>query len=246
MAFLAELKRRRVGKVAIGYGAIAWAVTESMSVVLPALRVPDWAMTMIVVFLLVGFPIAMVLAWVFDATSQGIQRTEPLPEEVTDTGKRLRVRAAYGAMVLFGMAGLGYLLYERGLGRAQAGRTAQFDCGTAVYQPEWRRQQGLFQRRHVRGVAQPAGARAWPAGRVAHVGLCVQGPQRRYPRGGHGTRRRNGARGQRAPGGRPGAHHGAAHRHRDRVSISGPKRTTASSKTFSRYRTKSRRPSSTG
>jgi adenylate cyclase len=121
MAFLSELKRRRVGKVAIGYGAIAWAITESTSVVLPALHIPDWSMTVIVVFLLVGFPIAMVLAWVFDATSQGIQRTEPLPEEVTDSGKRLRVRAAYGAMVLIAMAGLGYLLYERGLGRAQAG-----------------------------------------------------------------------------------------------------------------------------
>jgi adenylate cyclase len=121
MAFLAELKRRRVGKVAIGYGAISWAITESTSVVLPALHIPDWSMTLIVVFLLVGFPIAMVLAWVFDATSQGIQRTEPLPEEAIDSGKRLRVRAAYGAMVLIAMAGLGYLLYERGLGRAQAG-----------------------------------------------------------------------------------------------------------------------------
>ena len=121
MAFLAELKRRRVGKVAIGYGAVAWAVTESASVVLPALRVPEWAMTTIVVFLLAGFPVAMVLAWIFDATPQGIQRTEPLPEESQNAAKRLRVRAAYGAMVLVAMAGLGYLLYERGVGRAQAG-----------------------------------------------------------------------------------------------------------------------------
>src|SRR5688572_7303491 len=121
MAFLAELKRRRVGKVAIGYGAVAWAVTEGASVVLPALYVPEWAMTMIVIFLLVGFPIAMVLAWVFDATPQGIQRTEPLAEEANDATKRLRLRAAYGAMVIVAMAGLGYLLYERGLGRAHAG-----------------------------------------------------------------------------------------------------------------------------
>ena len=71
MAFLAELKRRRVGKVAIAYGAVAWAATESASVVLPALHVPDWAMTLIVVFLLVGFPVAMVLAWVFDVDRTG-------------------------------------------------------------------------------------------------------------------------------------------------------------------------------
>ena len=78
MAFLAEIKRRRVGKVAIAYGAVAWAVTEAASVVLPALYVPEWAMTFLVVFLLVGFPIAMVLAWVFDVSATGIERTEPL------------------------------------------------------------------------------------------------------------------------------------------------------------------------
>ncbi len=119
MAFLAELKRRRVGKVAIAYGAVAWGVTEASSVVLPALHVPDWAMTFIVVFLLVGFPIAMVLAWIFDATADGIQRTEPLPGDPPRA--RIRMRAAYGIAVLVAMAGLGYLLYERGLGRAQAG-----------------------------------------------------------------------------------------------------------------------------
>ncbi|HET7202916.1 MAG TPA: tetratricopeptide repeat protein [Steroidobacteraceae bacterium] len=119
MAFLAELKRRRVGKVAIAYGAVAWGVTEASSVVLPALHVPEWAMTFIVVFLLVGFPIAMVLAWIFDATADGIQRTEPLPGDAPRT--RIRIRAAYGIAVLVAMAGLGYLLYERGLGRAHAG-----------------------------------------------------------------------------------------------------------------------------
>jgi len=118
MAFLAEIKRRRVGKVAIAYGAVAWAVTEAASVVLPALYVPEWAMTFLVIFLLVGFPIAMVLAWVFDVSSDGIQRTEPLPGAPSQM--RFRTRAAFGAAVLVAMTGLGYLLYERGLGRAEA------------------------------------------------------------------------------------------------------------------------------
>jgi len=119
MAFFAELKRRRVGKVAITYGAIAWAVTEASSVVLPALRVPDWTMTLIVVFLLIGFPVAMVLAWIFDVGPQGIERTEPLKD--TPASMHLRLRLAYTAVVLLCMAGLGYLLYERGVGRAHAG-----------------------------------------------------------------------------------------------------------------------------
>jgi TolB-like protein/Tfp pilus assembly protein PilF len=118
MAFLAELKRRRVGKVAIAYGAIAWVVTEASSVVLPALHLPDWILTFIVVFLMVGFPVAMVLAWIFDVGPQGIERTEPLANEPGSTHFRLRM--AYGAVVLLLMGGLGYLLYERGFGRAHA------------------------------------------------------------------------------------------------------------------------------
>jgi TolB-like protein len=119
MAFLAELKRRRVGKVAIAYGAIAWAVTEASSVVLPALRVPEWAMTFIVIFLMAGFPIAMVLAWVFDVGPEGIQRTEPMAQSAP--AAQVKLRLAYAVAVLACMAALGYVLYERGLGRAHAG-----------------------------------------------------------------------------------------------------------------------------
>jgi TolB-like protein/Tfp pilus assembly protein PilF len=120
MAFIAELKRRRVGKVAIAYGAIAWAVTEASSVVLPALRLPEWTVTFVVVFLLVGFPVAMILAWVFDVGPQGIERTEPLAGEPASA--RVKLRLAYAVVVLLLMAGLGYLLYERGYGRALAGQ----------------------------------------------------------------------------------------------------------------------------
>jgi TolB-like protein len=112
------MKRRRVGKVAIAYGAIAWAVTEASSVVVPALHLPEWLVTAIVVFLLVGFPVAMILAWVFDVGPQGIERTEPLAHEPRST--QVKLRAAYAAVVLLLMAGLGYLLYERGFGRAHA------------------------------------------------------------------------------------------------------------------------------
>ena len=118
MAFLGELKRRRVGKVAIAYGAIAWAVTEASSVVFPALHLPEWTITFVVVFLLVGFPISMVLAWIFDVGPEGIERTEPLRD--TPVSDRLKLRVAYAVAVLLCMALLGYVLYERGLGRAHA------------------------------------------------------------------------------------------------------------------------------
>ena len=120
MAFLAELKRRRVGRVAIAYLAVAWAVTEASSVILPALRVPEWTVTFVVVFLLIGFPVAMILAWVFDVGPQGIERTEPRRD--LPAASQVRVRLAFAAIVLVLMAGLGYLLYERGFGRAHAGQ----------------------------------------------------------------------------------------------------------------------------
>jgi len=78
MTFVEELKRRRVGKVGFAYLAIAWAVTEASSVVLPALHLPEWTVTFVVVFLLVGFPVSMILAWVFDVGPEGIERTEPM------------------------------------------------------------------------------------------------------------------------------------------------------------------------
>ena len=117
MAFFAELQRRRVGKVAIAYGAVAWAATEASSVVLPALHVPEWVLTAIVVFLLTGFPIAMVLAWIFDVGPEGISRTEPQAPPAA----QVKLRIAYAAVVIVCMGALGYVLYERGLGRAHAG-----------------------------------------------------------------------------------------------------------------------------
>jgi adenylate cyclase len=119
MTFVEELKRRRVGKVGFGYLAIAWAVTEASSVVLPALHLPEWTVTFVVVFLLVGFPVSMVLAWVFDVGPEGIERTEPVAG--TPRADHIKLRIAYAVVVLLLMAGLGYLLYERGFGRAQAG-----------------------------------------------------------------------------------------------------------------------------
>jgi adenylate cyclase len=119
MSFFSELKRRRVWKVAIAYGAVALGVTEAYSNVYPALRLPDWTMSFVVVFLLVGFPIAMTLAWIFDVGPQGIQRTGQVDPANVSVQRKLRV--AYAALVAISMLGLGYVLYERGVGRAHAG-----------------------------------------------------------------------------------------------------------------------------
>src|SRR5689334_4907309 len=74
--FFAELKRRRVYRVALGYGVAASALVQVGGTVLPIFHAPEWAQQLFVALLALGFPIALVLAWAFDITSTGIQRTD--------------------------------------------------------------------------------------------------------------------------------------------------------------------------
>ena len=69
-----ELKRRKVFRVAVFYTAAAWVLMQVADVVLPALRLPDWTVTVVVVTLIAGLPVAIIVAWIFDWTPTGIQR----------------------------------------------------------------------------------------------------------------------------------------------------------------------------
>jgi TolB-like protein len=75
VSFLAELKRRRVVRVAIVYGAVAFAVLQAADILVPALRLPRGTMTLLVLLLALGLPVALVLAWAFELTPAGVQRT---------------------------------------------------------------------------------------------------------------------------------------------------------------------------
>jgi len=74
--FFAELKRRRVIQFIIAYAIITWVVIEVASVILPAFDFPDWALRLVIILVAVGFFPALVLAWIFDFTGQGLERTE--------------------------------------------------------------------------------------------------------------------------------------------------------------------------
>jgi 4-hydroxybenzoate polyprenyltransferase len=75
--FLAELKRRRVYRVAVVYAAVAFVIWQAAEIAFPALNLPPWTLTFAVVLTLVGFPIAVALAWAFDITAEGVRRTGP-------------------------------------------------------------------------------------------------------------------------------------------------------------------------
>jgi TolB-like protein/Tfp pilus assembly protein PilF len=74
--FLAELKRRKVFRVAAVYGAASFAVLEASDILFPRIGLPDWTVTFVAVLALIGFPIALLVAWVYERTSAGLRRTE--------------------------------------------------------------------------------------------------------------------------------------------------------------------------
>jgi hypothetical protein len=89
-SFFSELKRRKVYKVAAAYAVVSWLVIQISSTVLPILHSPEWVLQMLLVIVAVGFPIALVLAWAFELTPQGIKRAEDLSPGESRSGQTSR------------------------------------------------------------------------------------------------------------------------------------------------------------
>ena len=73
--FFAELKRRKVYRVAIAYIVAGWALAQGIAQVFPVFDIPNWAVRLVIVAIILGFPIALVLSWIYDFTRHGIKRT---------------------------------------------------------------------------------------------------------------------------------------------------------------------------
>src|ERR1041384_1500014 len=74
--FFAELKRRNVYKVAIAYVIAGWALSQGIAQLFPVFDVPNWIIRLIVLLIILGLPVALILAWMFEITPEGIKRTE--------------------------------------------------------------------------------------------------------------------------------------------------------------------------
>ena len=88
--FSAELKRRNVYKVAIAYGVVAWLLMQVASQIFPFFEIPNWAVRLVVLLLVIGFPVAVILAWAFELTPEGLKRTE-FADELPKKSSRNRV-----------------------------------------------------------------------------------------------------------------------------------------------------------
>src|SRR5947207_6687150 len=74
--FFAELKRRNVYKVAVAYAIVGWLVIQIATQVFPFLEIPNWVVRLVIAVVAIGFPVALIIAWAFELTPQGIKRTE--------------------------------------------------------------------------------------------------------------------------------------------------------------------------
>jgi TolB-like protein/Tfp pilus assembly protein PilF len=126
MNFFAELKRRNVYKVAVAYAVVGWLLVQVVTQVFPIFEIPNWAARLIVLAIIVGFPIALVMAWAFELTPEGLKRTEDV-----DVGTKKRPKShawiyvvAVGAVLSIGLFLLGRYTASRagpaGGGRAPA------------------------------------------------------------------------------------------------------------------------------
>src|SRR6516162_5581337 len=90
--FFAELKRRNVYKVAAAYAVVAWLLIQIATQVFPFFEIPNWAVRLVVILLILGFPVALVLSWAFEITPEGIKRESEIApsESITyHTGRRI-------------------------------------------------------------------------------------------------------------------------------------------------------------
>jgi TolB-like protein len=110
LTFYTELKRRNVFKVAIVYSAVAWLLLQVSDTLGPALHLPDWFVSAVAFLLIIGFPVAIVFAWAFDLTPEGLKRetkTDRAAPEAAQTASKLNHMVVV-AMVL----ALGYFVVD--------------------------------------------------------------------------------------------------------------------------------------
>jgi hypothetical protein len=99
MSLIAELKRRNVFRVGVAYAIVAWLLVEVASVLLPTFKTPEWVMQAFSSLVILGFPLALIFAWAFELTPEGLKRE-------TDVDPAESVRHLTGRKLDFAVIGL--------------------------------------------------------------------------------------------------------------------------------------------
>ncbi len=118
--FFGELKRRNVYKVAVAYAIVGWLVIQISSTVLPTFHAPEWVVQTLVMLVVLGFPIALVIAWAFEMTPHGLRRTGVADAEQQPT--RSPKQAWIYVVIIAGAITIGLFAMERFTGRNSAAK----------------------------------------------------------------------------------------------------------------------------
>src|SRR2546423_11002451 len=111
--FFAELKRRNVYKVAVAYAVIAWLLIQAGSILFPTFEAPPWVMKVFVVIVVAGFGVALVIAWAFEMTPEGMKRTQDVrPDEKIPQWSRRKFAALILVIAICASALLGYQFFR--------------------------------------------------------------------------------------------------------------------------------------
>ncbi len=108
---LAELKRRNVYKVAVAYAVVAWLLIQAASIILPTFEAPPWILKVIIFVLIIGFPVALVFAWAFELTPEGLKRTEDV--DLTESTTRRTGRKLDFLIIAVLLVVIGVLIFQR-------------------------------------------------------------------------------------------------------------------------------------
>ena len=109
--FFAELKRRNVYKVAIAYGVVAWLLIQIATQVFPFFEIPNWVVRLVVLVIIIGFPVALIIAWAFELTPEGLKRTETADAE--HSAGRSRKRTWIYVVIIAGAISIGLFFLGR-------------------------------------------------------------------------------------------------------------------------------------
>ncbi|HSM05580.1 MAG TPA: tetratricopeptide repeat protein [Longimicrobiales bacterium] len=116
MSLLSELKRRNVFRVAVAYAVVAWVVIQVVDILAPRMALPEWVPGFVILMLVIGFPIALVFAWAYEITPEGLKKTKEVDTTVSvtaNTGRKID-RMIIAALAL----AVTVLLVDRFAGRA--------------------------------------------------------------------------------------------------------------------------------
>ena len=120
--FFSELKRRNVYKVAVAYAVVSWLLIQIATQVFPFFEIPNWAIQLVVLIMVIGFPIAMVLSWAFEITPEGIKREGDVDRRKSIARKAGRKLTALVVLLAAVAAGLMVFRFLRSLPAVETGK----------------------------------------------------------------------------------------------------------------------------